>query len=311
MSPSFELTILGTGSATPTLRRNPSAQVLNVRDKLFLIDCGEGTQIALRKNKIKFQRIETIFISHLHGDHYLGLQGLISTFSLLGRNKELHIYSPPGLEKLTELQFELSGSKSCYPIYFHELTKTSIETIFENDHLTVQAFPLKHRVPTYGFLFKEKKKLRHINGRVTKDLSIPHYAFDKLKKGEDFIHPDSGELFPYKELTLAADPSYSYAYCSDTAYFTALASIVKGVDLLYHESTFLHKDAKLAKKTMHSTAKQAATLAKKAEVKKLLLGHYSSRYPAIELLLDEAKLVFDNSILTNDGDNYRLSGSDN
>ena len=311
MSPSFELTILGTGSATPTLRRNPSAQVLNVRDKLFLIDCGEGTQIALRKNKIKFQRIETIFISHLHGDHYLGLQGLISTFSLLGRNKELHIYSPPGLEKLTELQFELSGSKSCYPIYFHELTKASIETIFENDHLTVQAFPLKHRVPTYGFLFKEKKKLRHINGRVTKDLSIPHYAFVKLKKGEDFIHPDSGELFPYKELTLAADPSYSYAYCSDTAYFTALASIVKGVDLLYHESTFLHKDAKLAKKTMHSTAKQAATLAKKAEVKKLLLGHYSSRYPAIELLLDEAKLVFDNSILTNDGDNYRLSGSDN
>lgn len=311
MSLSFELTILGTGSATPTLKRNPSAQVLNVRDKLYLIDCAEGTQIALRKNKIKFQRIENIFISHLHGDHYLGLQGLISTFSLLGRKKDLHIYSPPGLEKLTELQFEISGSFKTYPIHFHELTSNKSEIILQNDQLVITAFPLKHRVPTYGFLFEEKKKLRHINGRVTKELSIPHYAFDTLKKGKDFIHPDSGELFSYKNLTLPADPSYSYAYCSDTAYLPELADIVKGVDLLYHESTFLHKDVKLAKKTMHTTSKEAATLACDAGVKKLLLGHYSSRYPNLELLLDEAKKIFENSILTRDGDHFTLSKPDN
>ncbi len=310
MSLTFELTILGTGSATPTLRRNPSAQVLNVREKLYLIDCGEGTQIALRKNKIKFQSIECVFISHLHGDHYLGLQGLLSTFGLLGRQKELHIYSPPGLEKITQLQFELSGSKATYPIHFHELTMDVHENIVENDHLNITAFPLKHRVPTYGFLFKEKKKLRHINGRVTKELSIPHYAFDKLKKGEDFIHPESGELFSYKALTLPADPSFSYAYCSDTAYMQKLKSIIKGVDLLYHESTFLHKDVILARKTKHSTAQQAATLAKEAEVKKLLLGHYSSRYPSLKLLLEEAKSIFDNTILTDDGDVFSLSKSD-
>jgi ribonuclease Z len=302
MSLKFELTILGSGSATPTLKRNPSAQVLNVRDHLYLIDCGEGTQVALRENKIKFQRIESIFITHLHGDHYLGLQGLISTFSLLGRKKELHIYSPPGLKKLTELQFQLSGSVATYPIQFHEIDTSSSQLIMENEHILVQAFPLKHRVTCYGFLFKEKKKLRHINGKITKELSIPNYAFDSLKKGENFTHPESGEIFYFEKLTLPADPSYTYAYCSDTKYFAKLSEIVKGVDLLYHESTFLHKDLALAKKTMHSTSKQAATLAKKANVKKLLLGHYSSRYPNIDLFLEEAKAVFENSYICEDGD---------
>lgn len=307
MSLSIELTVLGTGSATPTLRRNPSAQVLNVSDKLYLIDCGEGTQIALRKNKIKFQRIEHILISHLHGDHYLGLQGLLSTFGLLGREKELHIYSPPGLEEITKLQFKLSRSKALYPLHFHAISIDKPTLIVENDQLTISAFPLKHRVPTLGFLFREKEKLRHINGHLAKELNIPHFAFNQLKKGLDCKNPENGEVYSFEKLTFPADPSYSYAYCSDTDYMPELAEVVKNVDLLYHETTFMQKDVELARKTKHSTCFEAASVAKEANVKKLLMGHYSSRYNNNELMLEECKKVFENTILTDDGDVIKFS----
>lgn len=307
MSQSFELTVLGTGSATPTLRRNPSAQVLNVQDKLYLIDCGEGTQLALRKNKIKFQRIEHIFISHLHGDHYLGLQGLLSTFGLLGRTKEIHIYSPIGLQEITDLQFKISATYTAFPIHFHTINTKEKECILENDHLNVYAFPLKHRVECYGFLFEEKEKLRHIKGKLTKELKVPHFAFNQLKQGVDYKDEQTGEVFYSNILTIAPDPSYSFAYCSDTAFLPKLEEIVKGVDLLYHETTFMQKDIGLAVKTQHSTCIEAATIAKNADVKMLLMGHYSSRYDNLELMLNECKSVFENTQLCDDGDVIKLS----
>ena len=307
MSQTFELTVLGTGSATPTLRRNPSAQVLNVREKLYLIDCGEGTQLALRKNKIKFQRIEHIFISHLHGDHYLGLQGLLSTFGLLGRTKDIHIYSPIGLQEITDLQFKLSSTYSAFPIHFHTIKTKEKECIVENDQLKVYAFPLKHRVECYGFLFEEKKKLRHINGKMAKELNVPHFAFNLLKQGLDYKDELSGEIFYSDILTKAADPSYSYAYCSDTAFLPKLEETIKGVDLLYHETTFMEKDIGLAVKTQHSTCIEAATIAKNAGATKLLMGHYSSRYDNLDLMLKECKSVFENTQLCDDGDVIKLS----
>lgn len=302
MSQRFELTILGSGSASPTSKRNPSSQVLNIGDKLYLIDCGEGTQVALRKNKIKFQRIEHIFISHLHGDHYLGMQGLLSTFSLLGRSKDLHIYSPKGLKEICELQFKISRSYPTFFIHFHEVKTSEKSSILETDQLNVYAFPLKHRIETYGFLFKEKKKPLHINGSVAKAYNIPHYAFDKLKQGEDFVDPETNERIANKELTLAAGKSYSYAYCSDTAFLPGLSEIVKNVDLLYHETTFMEKDVKLAKKTHHSTCKEAAMIAKEANAGKLLMGHYSARYPDLDLMKEECQSIFPESYLSQDGD---------
>lgn len=307
MSQTFELTILGTGSATPTLRRNPSAQVLNVRDKLYLIDCAEGTQVALRKNKIKFQRIEHIFISHLHGDHYLGLQGLLSTYSLLGRTKDLHIYSPPGLQELTEIQFKISGSKSVYPIHFHAIRSDEPILIYENDQLTVSAFPLKHRITTYGFLFEEKEKLAHINGPLAKELNIPHFAFTQLKNGEDYTNPENGQVYSASQLTLTPDPSFSFAYCSDTDYLPSLVEVIKGCDLLYHETTFMQKDIAIARKTQHSTCAEAATIAKDAGVGELLMGHYSSRYTNPEMMLAECKQIFPNTHFSEDGDVIKLS----
>jgi ribonuclease Z len=307
MSQGFELTVLGTGSATPTLRRNPSAQVLNVRNHLYLIDCAEGTQIALRKNKIKFQQIEHVFISHLHGDHYLGLQGLLSTFSLLGRTKELHIYSPTGLKEIIELHFRISQSPSSFIIHFHEIDKMNDSLLLENEHLKVHALSLKHRVPTFGFLFQEKEKSRHINGPLVKELKIPYYAFEQLKRGEDFINKETAEVYSFEKLTFPADPSYSYAYCSDTAYLPELSEQIKEVDILYHETTFMQKDEALAKKTFHSTCIEAALIAKKANAKMLLMGHYSSRYPDEESMLNECKSVFENSHFTQDGDVIKLS----
>lgn len=307
MSQTFELTVLGTGSATPTLRRNPSAQVLNVQDKLYLIDCGEGTQLALRKNKIKFQRIEHIFISHLHGDHYLGLQGLLSTFGLLGREKEIHIHSPIGLQEITDLQFKISSTYTAFPIHFHTIKTKEKVCILENDHLKVFTFPLKHRVECYGFLFEEKEKLRHINGKMCKELKVPHFAFNQLKKGIDYIDSETTEVYSSDKLTVPASPSYSFAYCSDTAYLPKLGEIVKEVDLLYHETTFMQKDIGLAVKTQHSTCIEAATIAKNAGAKKLLMGHYSSRYDNLSLMLDECKSVFENTQLSDDGDIIKLS----
>jgi ribonuclease Z len=307
MSQGFELIVLGTGSATPTLRRNPSAQVLKVRDKLYLIDCGEGTQLAIRKNKIKFQRIDHVFISHLHGDHYLGLQGLLSTMSLLGRSNEIHIYAPKGLQELIELHFKIAESQCAFPIHFHTLSDSTPQLILENDHLSVTSFGLKHRIESIGFLFKEKKKQRHLNGPLAKENKVPHYAFATLKSGKDYLDKERNIIFPYEKFTFPADPSFSYAYCSDSAYLPSIIHIIKGSDLLYHETTFLDKDKELAEKTQHSTCIEAAMIAKEAKVGKLLMGHYSSRYEDLNVLLEECKSLFENTHLTQDGDVIKLS----
>ena len=301
MSKKFELTILGSGSETPTIYRNPAAQLLNVQDQLFLIDCGEGTQIALRKNKIKFQKINQIFISHMHGDHYLGLPGLLSTFNLLGRIKNIDVFGPEGLEKLVNLHFDLSGTPLNYSIRFHTINTGTKSLIFENKNVFVWAFPLKHRIETHGFLVEEKPKLRHINSEITKKFSIPHYKYMDLKKGEDFIVEATGKIIPNKELTKSATPSYKFAYCSDTAYCPEIINWIKHSDMMFHETTFMDKDRELASKTFHSTTLQAAEIAKSAQVKSLIIGHFSARYLNPDLLVEECKSIFNNTQGAKDG----------
>ena len=306
MNNTFELTILGSGSATPTLNRNPAAQLLNVQQQLFLIDCGEGTQIALRKNKVKIQRINQIFISHMHGDHYLGLPGLLSTYNLLGRSKNIDVFGPEGLEKLINLHFDLSGTPLNYSIQFHTINTDTKSLIYENKYVLIWAFPLKHRIETYGFLVEEKPKLRHINSEVTKKFFVPHFKYMELKKGADFIIESTGEVIPNKILTESATPSYKFAYCSDTAYNPEIIKWIEHADMLFHETTFMDKDQALATKTYHSTTIQAAEIAKFAQVKKLIIGHYSARYLNPELLVDECKTLFSNTEGATDGKIFSL-----
>ena len=303
----FELTILGSGSATPTLNRNPASQILNVQDKLILIDCGEATQIALRKNKIKFQRINQIFISHLHGDHYLGLPGLLSTFNLLGRSNPLDIFGPADLEKIISLHFSVSGTTPNYPINFHRIKTSRKKLVFENRILLVWAFPLKHRIETYGFLFEEKPKLRHISSDAMRKYSIPHYEYDALKQGADFTIEKTNEIIPNEKLTHPASPSHKYAYCSDTAFYSKIVDWIEKVDCLFHETTFMDKDHALAKKTFHSTTVEAAEIAKQAQVEKLIIGHYSARYLNTDILVEECKRVFKNTEGAADGKVFSIS----
>jgi ribonuclease Z len=306
LSKIFELTILGSGSATPTLSRNPASQILNIQDQLMLIDCGEGTQIALRKNKIKFQRINQIFISHLHGDHYLGLPGLLSTFNLLGRNNSLDIYGPSELEEIINFHFKVSGTLLKYPINFFTVKANSKKLLFENKTLQILAFPLKHRIETYGFLFEEKPKLRHINSEATKELAIPYYQYNKIKHGADYIVEETGKIIPNHKLTLPASPSYKFAYCSDTAYNPKIIKWIEGANILFHETTFMEKDRELAHKTYHSTTLEAAEIAKQANVEKLIIGHYSARYLNPEILVKECKTVFNNTEGTADGQVFSI-----
>ena len=306
MNNTFELTILGSGSATPTLSRNPAAQLLNIQDQLFLIDCGEGTQIALRKNKIKFQRINQIFISHMHGDHYLGLAGLLSTFNLLGRSKAVDVFGPEGLEKLINLHFDLSGTPLNYTIQFHTIDADTKALIYENKNVLVWAFPLKHRIKTHGFLIEEKPKLRHINSEATQKFEVPHFKYLEIKKGADFKIESTGEIIPNKELTRTATPSYKFAYCSDTAFCPKIIKWIEHADMLFHETTFMDKDQALADKTYHSTTIQAAEIAKSAHVNKLIIGHYSARYLNPDMLVDECKTLFSNTFGATDGKVFSL-----
>jgi len=301
LSKKFELTILGSGSATPTLNRNPASQILNVQNHLVLIDCGEATQLALRKNKIKFQRINQIFISHLHGDHYLGLPGLLSTFSLLGRTNPLDIFGPADLEKIINLHFSVSGRIPDYPIRFYQVKTNNKKLIFENKIMLVWAFPLKHRIETYGFLFEEKPKLRHINSDAMRKYSIPHYKYNALKQGADYTIEKTKEIIPNEKLTHSASPSFKYAYCSDTAFFPKITGWIENADCLFHETTFMEKDRELAKKTFHSTTIEAAEIAKQAKVGQLIIGHYSARYLNLELLVEECKSIFENTDAATDG----------
>lgn len=301
----MKLTILGCHSATPRINTNPTAQVLEIKNHMFLIDCGEGTQVELRRNKVKFSRIKHIFISHLHGDHYFGLVGLISTFGLLTRATELHIYAPKGLKKVITLQMKLSDSWTKYPLIFHELTSKKSELIYEDEKVEVHTIPLKHRIYTNGFLFKEKENERNLDINAVLNANINRAYYRKLKQGAD-VENEEGVLIKNKTVTKDPAPAKSYAFCSDTIYNESIIPIIKDATVLYHESTFLDKNESLCEPTKHSTAKQAATIAKKANVDTLILGHYSTRYDSYEGFEAEAKTVFDKVFLSKDGKSFEF-----
>lgn len=310
MSP-FELTILGSSSATPTATRNPSAQVLNVCNRFFLIDCGEGAQMQMRKYKVKMQKIDAIFISHLHGDHYLGLPGLLGTLHLLGRTKELHIYSPKGLQEMIKIQHHHSDTYLNFSLIFHELNTEAAEKIYEDDAVVVETIPLNHRVPCAGFLFTEKQKERNVIKEKLTEYKIPFSEIPNIKAGNDYrVNFDSNETgektILNSELTANPFPPRKYAYCSDTKYDESIIEKIKGVDLLYHEATFDKQKEERAKETYHCTAEQAARIAKKAQVKQLIIGHYSARYHDLNILLNEAKEVFENTVLAIEGETYGI-----
>jgi ribonuclease Z len=301
----MKLTILGCYAATPRTITNPTSQVLEIKNRMFLIDCGEGTQVQLRKNKIKFSKINQVFISHLHGDHFFGLIGLISTFSLLGRTTDLHIYGPKGIKEIILLQLRLSNSWTNYDLYFHELESEVSETIFEDDKVVVTTIPLKHRVYTNGFLFQEKIGERKLNMDAVLNHEIESCYFQKIKNGKD-ITLENGRIISNSILTFDPIQPKSYAFCSDTVYHEAIVPIIENVDVLYHESTFLESEDALALKTLHSTAKQAAQIALKANVKLLILGHYSTRYDSITVFQEEAKTIFPEVLLADDGKTFEL-----
>ncbi|WP_339840650.1 ribonuclease Z [uncultured Maribacter sp.] len=296
----MRLTILGCYAATPRTFTNPTAQVLEINNNIVLIDCGEGTQVELRRHKIKFSRINHIFISHLHGDHFFGLPGLVSTMRLLGRDKELHIYGPKGIKQAITLLLKLGDSWTNYPLLFHELSSKKPELIFEDKKISVTTIPLDHRIYTNGFLFREKEGKRKLNIDAAESYGIDKAYFQNIKNGKDIIL-DNGEVIANTKLTFDPPKPKSYAFCSDTVYDAKLSLQLKGVDVLYHESTFLESEAELATKTKHSTALQAAKVAKDANVKTLVLGHYSTRYKSIELFKEEALTIFPNVLLADDG----------
>lgn len=301
----MKLNILGCYSATPRTITNPTAQVLEINNQMYLIDCGEGTQVQLRKHKIKFSRINHIFISHLHGDHFFGLIGLISTFSLLNRPNDLHIYGPKGIKDIILLQIKLSKSYTKYNLFFHELEAETSELIFEDDKITVHTIPLKHRVYANGFLFKEKPGLRRINIDAATEQNIDVCYFNKLKQGSD-LKQANGNVIKNETVTFDPLPTQSYAFCSDTVYNEEIIPLIEKVDVLYHESTFLEQDVEKCIPTGHSTAIQAATIARKANVKHLILGHYSTRYANINLFKKEADTIFDQVHLADDGKVFKF-----
>ena len=302
---SFELTILGSNSALPTSNRYPTAQVLQVPGRCFLIDCGEGTQIQLRRNKINFSSIQHIFISHLHGDHYYGLIGLISTMNLMGIKGELHIYAHSELKNLIQpLLDQIRGELTVHPI-FHPLNFKKPQTIFESRTVEVISFPVKHSIPTCGFLFREKQKPANIRKDMIKMYDIPISKMKEIKDGADF-ECANGTVVPNAELTTPPSKPSSYAFCTDTAYYPPTAEIIRGVEVLYHESTFLEELKELAVKTQHSTAKEAAEMAVLSGAKKLLLGHFSARFKKTDRFLEEAKLLFENTEIAEEGKTFQI-----
>ncbi|MBL4715020.1 MAG: ribonuclease Z [Bacteroidia bacterium] len=303
MSNAFELTILGTSSAAPTRNRQPTAQVLNVNDRLYLIDCGEATQIQLKRYKIKFSKIDHIFISHLHGDHYLGLLGLISSMHLEGRTSDLHIYGPHGLDEIINIQLKYSQTQLKYKLHFNEVNTEINKVVLSNDQITVSSIPLKHRIPCTGYLFLESQKQRKIRKDKLEEYQIPVNQINDIKDGADFT-TESGEIIPNEELTLPPAAPRSLAYCSDTAYHEDVIPIIQGADILYHEATFTEDLSERAHETYHSTTIEAGRIAHKAKVKKLIIGHFSARYSDLGPLLEETKTVFENSYLAIEGETY-------
>ncbi|HQV35601.1 MAG TPA: ribonuclease Z [Flavobacterium sp.] len=284
---------------------NPTAQVLEIKNRMFLIDCGEGTQVQLRKNKIKFSKINHIFISHLHGDHFFGLVGLISTFMLLNRESDLHVYGPKGIKEIILLQLRYGNSFTGYNLFFHELQSKESVVLFEDEKVIVKTIPLNHRIYTNGFLFQEKNKERKLNIDKIQNLEIDVVYYQKIKYGGD-ITLANGQVIPNSAITFEPEHEKTYAFCSDTVYDEQLIPFIEGVDVLYHESTFLEKEMHLAEKTKHSTAKQAATMALKANVKQLVLGHFSTRYESINIFKEEAETIFPNVFLADDGKEFEF-----
>lgn len=299
----MKLYVLGCYSATPRAFTHPTAQVLDIKNHLFLIDCGEGTQVQLRKQKVKFARIKHIFISHLHGDHFFGLPGLISTFRLLGREAPLHVYGPKGIKQAMTLMLKLGNSWTNYPLIFHELESRSSELIYEDDKVEVYTIPLDHRVYTNGFLFREKPGERRLDPEAAQKYGVETCYFRNIKQGKD-VTLDDGSVIPNEKLSFDPPPVKSYAFCSDTRYNETIIPIIEGASWLYHESTFLEAHRDLAEPTGHSTAKQAATIAKKAGVGQLILGHYSTRYDRLDLFKKEAQMIFENTVLAEDGKEF-------
>lgn len=289
----------------PTANRFPPAHLLNVDERFYLIDCGEGVQMQLRKYGIRFGRINHIFISHLHGDHVFGIFGLLSSFSLMGRSSDLHIYGPQQLEDMLNAHFSFFNQERSFAVYFHRLSGKTKKRVFEDDRITVDAFPLKHSTLCYGFLFREKEKLRNIRKEAIEKYAIPIRAMMAIKQGADFVDKN-GNVIPNEELTNPPPRPLSFAYCSDTMYFPALANRVMDTDLLYHEATFLNKDQQLARDTMHSTATDAARTALNANARYLIIGHFSTRYKNNDGFLREAASIFPDVYEAVDGYRYRL-----
>ena len=296
----FKLTILGCNSAIPTVERHPTAQLLNANERFFLIDCGEGTQVRLRKYQLSFQRINHIFISHLHGDHYFGLIGLISSMHLLGRNKDLHIYAHQELKAIIDLQLEASNTELNYPLFFNPISETNEQVLYEDEKISVSNVILNHSIKCSGFIFKEKKSKRRISKDKIEKYNISFDKYNGIKEGADWI-ADNGDVIKNKEITTKNSPAHSYVFCTDTLYDEALVEKIKGVDLLYHEATFKKELSERAKETGHSTTFDAATIARKAVVKHLMIGHFSQRYRNLDELLVEAKEFFENTHLAESG----------
>ena len=301
----FRLYILGCGSALPTLRHYATSQVIELRGKQFMIDCGEGTQLQLRRSKINFNKIQAVFISHIHGDHCFGLIGMISTFGLQGRTAPLHVYSPKELEQMLTAQVSLFCPHLSFEVVFHAVDPQVQKVVFEDNSLTVETIPLEHRMPCCGYLFREKNTLPHIRRDMIDYLEIPVSQINNIKMGADWTRED-GTVVPNSELVTPADPPRSYAYCSDTRYIPTLYERLKNVDLLYHESTYGEDNLNRAETYWHSTARQAALVARDAGAKRLLLGHYSSRYQDENVLLEEARAVFKNTYLTDENDVFDI-----
>lgn len=301
----LSVTVLGCNSAKPAYGRHPSAQVLNINERLYLIDCGEGTQVRMEQYKIRRGKINHIFITHLHGDHFLGLLGLLDTYDLSGRTDPMHLFGPPDLIRLIDMHKEISTSSFGFPLIFHPLYADKLRTIWKDDQITVQSFPLIHRVACTGFVFRAKAKDRKMRPEKIAAYNIPYPQIRAIKKGADFV-TESGSTIPNSDLTADPLPPSSYAYCSDTAFTKSIIPYVHQVDILYHETTYLNNLAQLARERGHATPQQAALIARKAKVKKLMIGHFSSRYKDLQPFLEEAQAVFPNTVLAKEGGVFSL-----
>ncbi len=299
----FAVTILGNNSAVPAFNRHPTSQVVTLDGNNYLVDCGEGTQIQMINYKIRRSKISHIFISHLHGDHYFGLIGLINSFSLLSHQQELHVFGPSPLKEIIELQLKVADTQLCYPLHIHHITEPA--TLLDNEKLTVKCFRTNHRIECYGFSFTEKKRLRKLNPDKAKEYEIPVSFYERLKDGEDYTRKD-GTIIKNKEVTEAGEAGKRYAFCADTKYDESIIPHIIDADMIYHETTYLDNLRERAESRFHSTSKQAAELAKKAGVKKLLIGHFSSKYDTLEEFEAEAREVFPNTELALEGVAYTI-----